>query len=309
MKLFFQDYPNLNPNLYPKNPTNTVPNRTLLFLHGMGGTGQIWRPIAAHFEDRYRVLCPDQRGHGKSIPHESTTEYAPEHFARDVYETFFDSLTADLTPSSDSSKEASVRPLGADLKPVWILGHSMGSRTAAAFSALYPEHVKGLVVIDSGLTGSAGGGVGEILQLFLGDLPYSFPSRTSARDYLAIHCPDPSIAQYLLAVSMIDLKTGTITFPFEKKSLLQTVEQTLNKPNGPFVEAFARETGRPVKILRGTNSLVYERDAYLADQAEFAHLKNVEFIEFKDAGHGLPFEKRADFVKWLERALAADGYV
>src|SRR5687768_17719997 len=38
----------------------------ILLLHGMGGTGALWRPLAAALEDHFEILAPDQRGHGGS---------------------------------------------------------------------------------------------------------------------------------------------------------------------------------------------------------------------------------------------------
>jgi pimeloyl-ACP methyl ester carboxylesterase len=283
MKLFFQKY--------PKNREETVVKSTvtptLIFLHGMGGTGQIWRPIAAHFEDRYSVICPDQRGHGKSTLTNAVNQpFTPEAFAEDIFETFF---------STDATEKIST--------PAWIIGHSMGSRTAAAFAGLYPQWVSGLVLIDLGLTGAAGGGIGEILSLFLEKLPPTFPTRGEARDFLALHCPDPSIAQYLLAVSPINLKSGELTFPFQREALLRTIHQALHRETAPDVRKFSLSTGRPVKVLHGATSRVYETDAYLRDQASFQDLENVEFKEFSGTGHGLPFEKRSEFNQCLDEWL------
>ena len=40
---------------------------SLIFLHGLGGTAKLWRPIAARLEkEHYHSVAFDQRGHGKS---------------------------------------------------------------------------------------------------------------------------------------------------------------------------------------------------------------------------------------------------
>jgi pimeloyl-ACP methyl ester carboxylesterase len=271
----------LHINSYPRDPeTFGSPGRTkLLFLHGMGGNGTLWRPIAATLEDQADILCPDQRGHGSSRTSPGETDFGPLDFAEDVRETC-----------------ASV-----GFSPAWVIGHSMGVRTACGYAKLSPDSVLGLVLVDLGFSGAAGGGVGDLLAVFLRDLPSTFASRAEARDFLAKHCPDPAIAQYLLAVAKVDLKTGAITFPFEQESLLKTIEASRGSETGPWMEEFARTTGKPVKVLRGVNSEVYLKEDFEKEQARAAGIPNIEFLEFEGAGHGLPFEIRPKFVELLRK--------
>jgi pimeloyl-ACP methyl ester carboxylesterase len=245
----------------------------------MGGNGALWRPIAAALEDVADILSPDQRGHGLSTTAAGETRFGPLDYAEDVRET--------------------CEAIG--FKPAWVIGHSMGVRTACGYAKLSPEAVAGLVLVDLGFSGVAGGGVGDLLEVFLKDLPSTFPSRNEARTFLAVHCPDPAIAQYLLAVAKTDLKTGAITFPFEQASLLKTIEASRGTETGPWMEEFARTTGKPVKVLRGTESLVYEAADFARERAHAAGIPNLEFIEFPGAGHGLPFEKRPEFVALLRK--------
>jgi pimeloyl-ACP methyl ester carboxylesterase len=55
----------------------------LIFLHGWGGNGSIWKDIVTKLDAaRYRVICPDLRGHGCSgCP---THGYTWEGFVRDI---------------------------------------------------------------------------------------------------------------------------------------------------------------------------------------------------------------------------------
>ncbi len=77
--------------------------------------------------------------------------------------------------------------------------------------------------IDLGFSGVAGGGLGEGLGSFLRILPAEFENRDAAREFMARECPDPSIAQYLMAVSM-RAADGRISFPFDRAALLATIE-------------------------------------------------------------------------------------
>ncbi|MEK7690131.1 MAG: alpha/beta fold hydrolase, partial [Bdellovibrionota bacterium] len=111
-----------------------------LFLHGLGGTGALWRPIAIGLEAEFSILALDQRGHGGSrvVAPDPTTgliSMAPENYAADVAET-----------------------LGTrNFRPVIAVGHSMGARTAATLAARNPDLVRACVLVDMGLGATAGG--------------------------------------------------------------------------------------------------------------------------------------------------------
>ena len=131
----------LNATLYPKDQnhseTDKHSRKKIIFLHGMGGTGNLWRPIAASLEDSYFLLCPDQRGHGKSATQSGENRFSPSDFAQDVFET----------------------ALHYHFNSAWVVGHSMGVRTACAYAQLHPKHVDGLILVDLGLSSGAGGGI------------------------------------------------------------------------------------------------------------------------------------------------------
>lgn len=253
----------------------------IVLLHGMGGTGTLWRPVAATLEDHYALLAPDQRGHGRSqFP---ASSYTPLDFGRDVIETL-EKL---------------------EFHPAWLVGHSMGVRTACATAHLKPEWIRGLVLIDLGLSGPAGGGLGDDLARFLVKLPLSFPSRPEARDFMDRECPDPSMGQYLMAVSVTE-PDGTLRFPFDKQALIHTLEAVRDTSvRGWLRELGAR--GMPILLLRGAQSRVWSREDYVREMQAFADLPSVEFQEVPGTGHGLPFEKRAEFIARLLEFIGRSG--
>jgi pimeloyl-ACP methyl ester carboxylesterase len=187
----------------------------LLLLHGMGGTGALWRPIAAGLEDRYEVLAPDQRGHGKSLISSVGATYTPQDYGQDIVETL-DEL---------------------DFHPTWIVGHSMGVRSACATAHLKPDWVQGLILVDLGFSGPAGGGLGDGLALFLKMLPHEFESRAQARLFMQANCPDQAIAQYLMAVS-VQTPEGAISFPFDHAALIKTIESVRDTSVRDWVQQF-----------------------------------------------------------------------
>jgi esterase len=261
----------------------------IVLLHGMGGTGALWRPIAAALEDTWAVLAPDQRGHGRSqlgrVGGRSTQmneSYLPLDYGQDVIET--------------------LRSL--KFYPTWIVGHSMGVRTALAAAHLKPDWFQGVVLVDLGLSGAAGGGLGDTLEQFLKVLPKEFNSREEARQFMAKNCPDPAIAQYLMAVS-VRSREGRISFPFDTDALIKTIQAAANSTVRDWVKELA-DKNMPILILRGHESLVWSHDEFQAEKALFAGNKSVRFEEVAGAGHGLPFEKRAVFVD-LIRSFSGRG--
>lgn len=247
----------------------------LIFLHGMGGTAQLWRPIAVALEDSFHIYAFDQRGHGKSITSVFgiPLSFGPLDYGADVIET--------------------MNAIG--LQKSILVGHSMGVRTACAAAHLSPEKIAGMILIDLGLDGLAGGGLGKNLEKLLAQLPENFASRDLAREHLQRESPDPAIAQYLVAVAQQD-KNGSVTFPFDRNALLQTLSAVKEFTIRPWIKE-AASRGIPIWLLRGSTSHVWTTEQFKREKEELASFSNIQFIEFEGAGHGLPFEKRAQFVQ------------
>jgi pimeloyl-ACP methyl ester carboxylesterase len=256
--------------------------KKLLFLHGMGGTGALWRPISVALEKDYEVLALDQIGHGKNTLSDPDAPYTPLEYGRDII--------SQLDAKS--------------FHPTWIVGHSMGVRSACATAHLKPDWVEGLILVDLGFSGPAGGGLGEGLAQFIQMLPAGFATRAEARDFMAAHCPDPSIAQYLLAVATITPGGTGITFPFDHEALIKTIHATRDFSVRPWLLDLVKK-GMRVLVLRGQESGVWTREAYLEEKAQFRGLSSIVFEEFTGAGHGLPFEKRLEFIARVKEFISA----
>ena len=95
----------------------------LLILHGYFGMGDNWKSHANVLAKNYQVHLIDQRNHGRSF-----------HSDDFDYELFVADLKAYLSFH--------------DLEQVYLLGHSMGGKTAMLFAVTYPEYVKKLIVAD-----------------------------------------------------------------------------------------------------------------------------------------------------------------
>jgi esterase len=95
----------------------------LVILHGLFGSLDNWRTISSKLAPHFKVLTVDQRNHGQS-PHSFDMNY--EVMADDIEELL-----------------RSQR-----LKSAYILGHSMGGKTAMQLALRYPEVVGKLIVAD-----------------------------------------------------------------------------------------------------------------------------------------------------------------
>ena len=99
--------------------------RPVVLLHGTGDNARTWDLISPHLASCFRVIAPDQRGHGKSgwaVP--------PAYRCGDYM--------LDLTALIDH--------LG--LKGMILLGHSMGALHASLYAALNPDRVAALIHVD-----------------------------------------------------------------------------------------------------------------------------------------------------------------
>ena len=248
----------------------------IVLLHGLGGTGALWHPISTTLQEYFSVMAPDQRGHGLSrVPADDLSGFTPLDFGKDVIETL---ETLKFFPS-------------------WIVGHSMGVRSACAAAHLRPEWVRGLILVDLGLAGPAGGGLNDRLATFLGQLPDTFSSRLEARAFMEAHAPDRAMAQYLMAVSVTS-PHGDVSFPFDRASLIQTLQDARSTDLHAWIRDLGAR-GMPILFLRGGNSSVWSRQEFEQERRRYSDLPNLRFEEIAGAGHGLPFEKKKEFTEKL----------
>lgn len=100
----------------------------MLLLHPGGILASfVWHDIAPYFQDRYRVLAFDLRGHGES--------QAPKHGYA------MEQQMSDILAVLDHL----------DIEKAHLVGNSLGGDIATHFAAKYPERMLSLINIDSGI--------------------------------------------------------------------------------------------------------------------------------------------------------------
>ncbi len=115
----------------------------VLLLHGGNQSAHSWDLVSLHLADRYRVVAPDQRGHGDS-EWSRESDYTLGALARDA--------------------AALIRERGMQ-RPI-IVGHSMGGMVALLLAKFHPELPRALVIVDVGpeISGRGTGSIRDFVE-------------------------------------------------------------------------------------------------------------------------------------------------
>jgi pimeloyl-ACP methyl ester carboxylesterase len=98
---------------------------TVILLHGLGGSTQVWQLNIAALAEKYHVVVPDQIGFGKS-------DKPLVNYRIRTYVDFLDQFCKQLKIERAS-----------------LVGNSMGGWIATAFTAAFPDRVDKLVLVDA----------------------------------------------------------------------------------------------------------------------------------------------------------------
>jgi pimeloyl-ACP methyl ester carboxylesterase len=100
----------------------------VLLSHGFGASTGMWQAQIEAFQDTYRLIPWDMRGHGQSDSPDEQTRYSHAHTVEDM-RAILDALHIDQAV---------------------IAGHSLGGFMSLAFHVKYPTRVKGLILQGCG---------------------------------------------------------------------------------------------------------------------------------------------------------------
>ncbi|SFO16011.1 Pimeloyl-ACP methyl ester carboxylesterase [Algoriphagus ornithinivorans] len=244
----------------------TGTGKPLVILHGLFGSADNWFSIAKELEKDFTLYLVDQRNHGDS-PHSEEWNYGV--------------MVEDLKELIDEE----------GLDKIYLMGHSMGGKTAMNFAVEYPERVDRLIVADIAPR------YYEVHhQTILEGLNSikldQIKSRKEADDQLAKYIDEVGIRQFLL------------------KSLGRNSEGFVWKINLPVITENIEEVGEeldsdgkyegPTLFLGGSNSN-YIRQEDLPDILEHFPNYQIEFVQ--DAGHWLHAEKPEAVIQEVRRFL------
>ncbi|MEM7292059.1 MAG: alpha/beta fold hydrolase [Pseudomonadota bacterium] len=234
----------------------------LVILHGLFGSGQNWTSQARSLSEHYRVLLPDLRNHGQS-PHDPAVSYP---LMADDVRRLLDKL---------------------GVESFFLVGHSMGGKTAMRFALDHPNRVEKLAIVDiapraypphhdtifSGLS-----------KLDLG----AIKSREEASRQLTEAIPEEGIRAFLLT----NLKKSGGAFHWQMN--LPVLESQYSHIAAP-IEASNAYAGETLIIKGGESDYISARD-----EADFhALFSNLQLKIIANAGHWPHAEKPQVFYKLL----------
>lgn len=227
------------------------PGRPLLALHGGMSEGAAFAGLAAALGDHWRVVAPDQRGHGDS-------DRAP-HYRREGY-------VADAVALLDH--------LGLHA-PVVVLGYSLGGLNAYHLAAGHPERVGALIGVDAGVRIAIPDGPQWFD--FLGGLPYTAPTR---EELLAAVGP---AAGPFVADGLRPLPGGAgWRLPFHGRDMLDSIHACEGEHGDTWLASSC-----PALLVHGVHSRALSQevaDAMVARRpgASYAPLDGDHFVPFTD---------------------------
>lgn len=252
----------------------------LIILHGLYGQGDNWLNIANELVDKFTVYLIDQRNHGRS-PH------SPFHSYED--------LSHDIRGFCNEH----------EIRDCYLLGHSMGGKTAMTFTLQYPGIVKKLVVVDispfsyldqQGFSGQIAFHQ-RILETFKKTPLIGQSDRAGIEEKFARGIPNPEIRKFLLknlrrnpdGSFFWQLNTGAIT------SSLNQIIDTI-----PPVKTGTR-SHIPVLFIKGGISPYIATDDMQAIPDVFP---NAVFKTIENTGHWVHAEEPSQFILLVREFLA-----
>jgi len=117
LRLYARDYPG---------PSKQAP--AVICLPGLTRNSKDFNELADKLSARYRVICPDQRGRGRSQRDTDAARYLPMRYVQDMV-TLLDTL---------------------EIRTVSVVGTSLGGMMGMVLLATHPERIDALVINDMG---------------------------------------------------------------------------------------------------------------------------------------------------------------
>lgn len=249
----------------------------LVLLHGSASFAA-WDTVASALADRFRVLAPDQRGHGET---DWASDFSMDALVQDV-EQFRQAL---------------------DLPSVSLLGLSMGCMVAYCYAARFPTRLDRLVLVDvapdcvsSPLLPQAAGHMRAEAQEAFTDVEEAIQSRLSNPVWARILAATPAAEADWRAratYNLVQHADGRWRWRYDAASIA-----TRNAENREQTEAEqwaqVAQIPCPTLVVRGANSPVLSRE----NAERLAHTIPTErWVEVPDSGHAVPFDNEAGFLR------------
>jgi esterase len=218
-------------------PASAAP---IVCVHGYTSSAQAFNAPARHFQDRFRLVVPDVRGHGESAwSAAGAYQYADQ--------------VGDLAAFVDA--------LG--LRPFTLIGTSMGGIIAMAYAGEHPDRLRGLVVNDIGPDAEAGS---QRITETVGSRPEEFATLDEAMAYRRQVSPVTAGRseedQRELALGVLRQRAdGRWIWKMDPAYIRQRVQQ--GPPRRPTLWPVLQRLPCPTLVIWGTDSDVLSEEQAL----------------------------------------------
>lgn len=231
----------------------------LLIVHGYFGSGDNWKTLGNQFSEHFEVHLIDQRNHGRSF---HSDEFTYELMVEDVYNYI----------------------QHYQLEKIYLIGHSLGGKTAMLFAVTYPELVDKLIIVD--ISPREYKPHHHAILAALNSIDFSIQnSRDLVDEQLSKLIPEFGVRQFLMK-NIFWKEKEQLGFRFNLESLTKNNPE-VGKPL-PMNARFEKET----LFLKGENSdYITENEALIID----AHFPKNTIVTIKNAGHWLHAENPKQF--------------
>lgn len=244
---------------------NKIP---LVILHGLYGSGESWSRVANLLSDEFIVYLPDLRNHGSSFHHPSHT---------------YSELAEDVKIWAEHN----------NIPKFYLVGHSMGGKTAMFFALRNPEMINKMVIADiSPRSYTALMDHVDSVQFHLNliSMMRTIPveTLTSYRDaaaYLSKY--DENIRNIVL--KNLRKKNGRLYWKINIEAIFNNLPEIMD---GLDIDDFIdKKINVPVLFLKGgLSNYLTEKDLKLIDFI----FSNAKFEIVENAGHWLHYEQPVD---------------
>lgn len=231
----------------------------LIVLHGYFGMSDNWKTMGKKLSKNFEVHLLDQRNHGRSF-HSDDFDY--ELMADDLYHYI------------NHHK----------LNEVFLLGHSMGGKTAMLFAVNYPKIVKKLIIAD--ISPRYYQPHHQFILGALNAVDFNIHNtRSRVENVLKGHIKENGIVQFLLK-NVYWKSKNELAFRFNLQSLTENNEEV-----GAAIPSLT-QYDKPVLFLSGEKSdYISNTDIPLIE----AHFPKAKIVTVKNAGHWLHAENPVQF--------------
>jgi pimeloyl-ACP methyl ester carboxylesterase len=231
----------------------------LLILHGYFGMSDNWKSLGNQFSEDFQVHLIDQRNHGRSF-HEDDFSY--EDMVSDLYNYI----------------------QHYNLEKIYIVGHSMGGKTAMLFAVTYPNLVDKLIIVD--ISPRMYQPHHNAILAGLNSIDFSIENTRGLVDKkLSQLIPDVGVRQFLLK-NVYWKEKGQLDFRFNLDSLTEN-----NSEVGEALPSYTTFENKTLFLKGSKSDYITEKEVPIIE----AHFPNSKIVEIKNAGHWLHAENPKQF--------------